>query len=418
MNLMKSRLWKWRWPLLFFVSISLRILYLAFLENPLLVHDEVSYLKTARLLAERGQFMFDSQVPNAYGTPGYPVFMAFFIYLFGDTPLALNAIRAAQSFLSLSMIPLVFFLSIRMGMKSAPSFWAAAAIGLYGPFIWAGASFLTEMVFAFLLLSATLSLLRAYQEDEFRWFFISGLIYGALLMVRPTPALFLPIPFLLMVFWTRQDRYPNLWLSLAQVIRQGLVFSLGLLLVVSPWWIRNYNLYDKFIPFSTAGGNTYLAGMHPYMQGWHDTAKTLPQASEFPNDEAYDEFIYKKSHEVARTEWQKDPWGYAGWFTLGKWKWMWYHTWHESFRLDNLQQPLAFVFFLQRILHKPLIFLGWLGLFWALPRRYLAIASLSVIYITAIHSVYLPEPRYAFPYLPFLFITASYLTDNVRNYYA
>ncbi len=56
----------------------------------------------------------------------------------------------------------------------------------------------------------------------------------------------------------------------------GAAFLAGFLLAVSPWWVRNYVVFDKFVPFSTEGGYTLWVGANPLADGGGDCPPSHP----------------------------------------------------------------------------------------------------------------------------------------------
>ena len=58
------------------------------------------------------------------------------------------------------------------------------------------------------------------------------------------------------------------------LIRQGLIIGITLLCFIIPWSIRNYKIYDAFIPLTYGAGNPALLGTY---QGYG-----------FPSDESLD----------------------------------------------------------------------------------------------------------------------------------
>jgi len=78
----------------------------------------------------------------------------------------------------------------------------------------------------------------------------SGLLLGALLYARPH-AFFLPCiaGWIVLVFW------PN-WRRIVAV--SGLFAVVGLMFL--PWVVRNYRIHERFVPFTTQGGEALLLG--------------------------------------------------------------------------------------------------------------------------------------------------------------
>ena len=85
-----------------------------------------------------------------------------------------------------------------------------------------------------------------------------GLVAGLLALTQPALA---PLPilfalFMLPAFGTRRGWF-----------RAMLVTAAVAVLVMVPWWVRNYLLFDRFVPLTTSGGGTLLIGATPASDG-------------------------------------------------------------------------------------------------------------------------------------------------------
>jgi hypothetical protein len=93
----------------------------------------------------------------------------------------------------------------------------------------------------------------------------SGGAAGLAILVRPSWALFVPV---ILVFWViakSRDR------SARFVAASGaILFALGLVLVMSPWWIRNARIYGRFVPTALWMGASLYDGLNPGATGASD----------------------------------------------------------------------------------------------------------------------------------------------------
>ena len=111
---------------------------------------------------------------------------------------------------------------------------------------------MTEPLSATLLIGAVLAFLRASDDNDWRWAGATGLLAGALTLVRAEfIVLLLLLPLLALV------RRPQ---ELRAAALPAAAIALGAVLVIAPWTIRNASALDRFVPVSTGGGKTLYIG--------------------------------------------------------------------------------------------------------------------------------------------------------------
>ena len=113
-----------------------------------------------------------------------------------------------------------------------------------------------EILFIFLVLLFMLAVHRALDEQTPKRFFIAGLVLGLVVLVRSTPLLFPGFLLAYLVANTKGARE-----RLKMMGRVGLL-AVAMIVVVSPWVIRNYLLVHEFIPTATVQGVTMQEGQY------------------------------------------------------------------------------------------------------------------------------------------------------------
>src|SRR5262249_45899123 len=127
-----------------------------------------------------------------------------------------------------------------------------------------------------------------------RWWFLTGLLGGLVVFLRPDTGLFAAATGFTLVLTTlwrefallprpsveRVDSLPKAATSrrtpkiLAQLIVSGTVFSLAFVLVLVPWTIRNWRVFHIFQPLSPAHGEMpgeFVArGYNLWLRTWLD----------------------------------------------------------------------------------------------------------------------------------------------------
>jgi hypothetical protein len=115
---------------------------------------------------------------------------------------------------------------------------------------------------AFLLSGLALLVLRAHLPPWPRapvWIgVLTGVVLGAMLLVRPTTAV-IWILWCLALLWRRGPRAPTL---------RFLAAATGVaLLVIAPWTIRNARVHHRLVPIATNGGFNFYGGNNPIWKG-------------------------------------------------------------------------------------------------------------------------------------------------------
>ncbi|MDN5363616.1 MAG: hypothetical protein PWQ91_677 [Eubacteriales bacterium] len=384
--------------LLLFSALILRLYYLPELEKHTFFYvDEVRYYRTAIQFMQKGFIGFNSSTPNSFITPGFILFMAG-VFTAADRLLGsginyVHVLSVTQAFLSVAILLFIYLLARQIaGEKTA--FLALLLSIAYPPFISANAKVMTEVLSTFFFIIYLYLAAKYTPSPRWKGHFAAGTFLALTVLVRPTPAPLLFVPYLLaaLPFPLRQRNFLKHWL--AAVNWKGLLLCfLAFSLVMLPWWVRNYNIYHRFVPFSTEGPDPFLRGMDPYdpvgNQG-ERVIRGVPPEKQF-----------ERALELFKEGVKRDPALWLKWFTIGKTQFLWARPWGYV--------PF-WKFSFSKYYHQIVVLLlGWSGLFLSLQdRRFWWPASVP-IYFTLIHLLFLPVRRYAFPVIPVMFIFAAWL---------
>lgn len=368
---------------LLIVAAAARIYYC--LENPppKLSHDEIGYHQMALRFLEKGELGYYSDEPNAFVTPGYPIFLAG-IYALAK-PLdwePLVTVRVVQAMLSTGIVYLVFKIA-----ASGTGFWggmmAAVLAAIYPPSFMAGSRVLTETVYSFLLLCYVLTLISAFRTKRMKEHLYSGLVLGLTVLVRPAIAPFLPVPYMVAFIRNRQIGF------LKAFAGAMIVFTL----VMGPWWIRNYMVFDKFIPLATQTGNPLLRGTDPY-DPYDKIGPSI--VANVPEKE-----MTKTAMTRIKSGFRENPFYWLKWFTIGKFNMLW-------------EKPWGSINFFTRNLHFYVFFImGWLGTLVSLWDKNLRWASLLIMVMTLTQLAFIPIERYMYPLTPLMAVMSVSLLRKI-----
>jgi hypothetical protein len=229
--------------------------------------DFLDYFNLGRELLQKGVYERNG-LPTAYRPPGYPLFLCALFWFTGPSILAA---KVANVFMAVIYTIVLFFLGRQSGKFLSGNPKIANKIGLSAAlfyaispnFIFTSALIASENLFSPLLAAGLLLLVWENQRlgtgDAFNVTAIilllaAGLCLGAASLCRAI-ALLLPIVFLI---WYR---ITGVGFKTA-FIRVILVCG-GMAIAVLPWTIRNYVIFQKFVPISTNGGANFYVGHNP-----------------------------------------------------------------------------------------------------------------------------------------------------------
>lgn len=235
----------------------------------LFYHGELYY--PDKKTSEKDESAFKPE-PSAYMMPGYPVFLAAMMMLFGDEPYLF--VFLVQAFLSAFIAVLIYKLTLQFARKSV----ALLAAGIY--------IFLPEMIYTTISIGPTvfvhfLVLIVLYiltkkssGSQSITDSSIIGLILALLLYMRPAIAMFI----IVLLSYLFIKRY----------FRQFLIISIVVIVCLSPWIARNYLVWNKFVPFTTTTGLNLYRGHNPYYPGFWQTKEIEEEIDALPESKDYE----------------------------------------------------------------------------------------------------------------------------------
>ncbi len=365
--------------LILLLALSLRVYFITGIEQPGPFSDGQNYNIMVRQLLDKKVYGYRSESPNAYVTPGFPMFLALVYKLHGYYPESpVTAVRIYQALMLTAAVGLVYLI----GRKSGSRFTAAAAAlvaAVYPPLIWSASAFLTESLFTFLFLAYIYSIILALERNSLALSGVSGAFFGIAVLTKPQLALLFFVPFVLT--WLQYEK--------RNTLKMFLIFSIFFFLVMTPWWVRNYLTFNEVILTATQTGNPLLAGADPYYR--LGVEKLFEGVA--PEDQT--------RHAVNRiiSGFRNETLLYLKWFTVGKFSIMFGEPW-ERYTGD---------FFLGlKIIHLPVVVLGWLGLLAGIGHPSLRVLTAAVIVMTLVQLIFLPLPRYVFHLMPLLIIGSAH----------
>ena len=232
--------------LLILLSALLLRLLLLFIDTQPLRSDSLTYHQIALSILS-GEYTIEGRT-TALVVPGYPIFLAGIYSLFGDGQFG---VRLVQSFLDV-LTCYLFFLVCRKFFDEKYSLIALSVFAFFPSNALYTQSVLTESLFGLFAMLVFLNVLRGSFDNRI---LLTGILFGAAILVRSSFSIaVLLIPLYIFIF--KQQLFDSI--SIIKPAINSLLFITGLIIILSPWMIRNKQVMGAFT-LATQGGSTLNA---------------------------------------------------------------------------------------------------------------------------------------------------------------
>ena len=198
--------------------------------------------------------------PTAFIAPAYPLFVALIFKLFGSYTFA-SALVIMLIHIVLNLLTIFLIMQVTLWLSNKR--WAAVLAGLYWavalPVIWIPTIF-WETSFSCLIVAASIAFaVRTQRAPGNSGFLLIGTSIAIAALINPAM-----LPMLLAILCWIAYRFRN-------ERRHGILLALlALVVVFSPWPIRNARVFHAFIPLRSTVGFEMWMGNRPQSMGYLD----------------------------------------------------------------------------------------------------------------------------------------------------
>ena len=223
------------------VSLAVRLIYWWFLIQPFpIAYGDVTYFEGAHSIAESWSYSHGGKL-TASKSPGYPVFAGLLLKIFGHTQ---AVILVQYLFGVLASLPIYFI--ARRYLSENKSILIVLAYLIYPTTWFWESSFMSESLYVWLNI-LFIFFIHRYMLKKKDFDLMAGSFWGAAsFLTRPAAVFPLSAVFISLIY---QNRHKG-------VLKISAIWCFTFLIVLSPWIIRNYNVFGKFIPGSNQAGVT------------------------------------------------------------------------------------------------------------------------------------------------------------------
>lgn len=208
-------------------------------------------------------------MPSAFMPPGYAIFLAMVFRVFGEqTVTSYVMIQALNVMAGVLLVALTYRLA-RIYWSQQTALLASLFAALYPPFVYM-ATEVANINFYLVLNLAVVLLISIYLEESRKLMYLAGAgaLLGLLVMFRAETIALIAILSAVILLKLRTHG------------REVVVFAALALLMLVPWVVRNYSVFHRFIPTTTAmpvvlwyGHNSQANGTQ--RTGWGSSSRVM-----------------------------------------------------------------------------------------------------------------------------------------------
>src|SRR5260370_13034370 len=371
----------------------------------------------ANLAQGNGYRFYPDTARTLMRAPGYPVFLAGLLLAFGST---FTAVKLANMLLAFATAGLMMRLARRISTNQVFLIVSPLLFLFHPATLIAESRGGVEILFTFFVMLFVLTLYGALEDGNWWHYAVTGAVLGLTVLVRSTPILF---PFVLLVYLLLFERHRSSSLAICKNVATIIV---AMMVVLSPWIIRNYTLTRQFVPTASVLGISshaaqYICTHYSENKPWvlldreaaHERSK-LALDRGYPFKDVYYQGFYsthdelKFSEYLARrvfAEYESAPLLCARCVSFNLFDvWFAGKSW-ESTGMNILVQ-------------LPYMILAVIGIVACVRNNRFTVIGpfvLFIVYVVAVCVPILAQARYSVPLIPFLSVLASIAVVALRE---
>ncbi|MEW6039938.1 MAG: glycosyltransferase family 39 protein [Elusimicrobiota bacterium] len=366
-------------------------------ERPITLDDASSWDNVAYNIISGMGFIESNGQPTYFRLPVYPLFLGSIYYIFGHNYFIA---KAANSIVDSITVVILMLIAFKAFNDSTISVITGILLAIYPPLLVYNGIIGTEILYTFLLsLSIYLLMYKRYM--------ISGIVMGVATQCRSTTILF-PFFFLILYFLLNKEK------TFKVNLKKALAFVIPFIIILLPWSIRNYRVFDVFTPVNVGAGHLFWSGTSIELKGMHAIGGKNDLGNVYPELQKYsmmkrDQIAFEKGFENI----YRHPFGFI---KLTAKKFIWFLFQPVGQVLAEKFSPAA-----GKLLYFPhtlLVLLAGAGIYFSRGafRALLPVTSI-LLYFTIMHSIISTIPRYRLPIEPYILLFAVYSVFYIHNKY-
>lgn len=241
----------WLFAILLIIFIILNVITFIYLGYDYSINsDDISYINSGIAFYETGKITMHGVI-SAQIMPGLTFLIAFFCLIFGTGTAMLIALKLFYMLMAILTMIVLYKTARIFSNKYISTF---ICLFLLAPdYLWMSNLILTETPFMLLLLLLIYHSIKFIKENKNGDYVLIIIYYIMCLFIRPTIAL-LPVVLIICLLIKKYN--------FKDLMKKTVIVAIAVLACLTPWIIRNYQVFDKFIPLTYGIGNPLLLGTY------------------------------------------------------------------------------------------------------------------------------------------------------------
>jgi 4-amino-4-deoxy-L-arabinose transferase-like glycosyltransferase len=370
--------------------------------------DSESYWVLASQLARGEPYQFGHGDAKIFRTPGYPILLAGLFRVVGNDPPAIWA-RTMGAVLGTLAVGGVMWLAREL-FSTRAAIVAGIMTSLYPGAIGMSVFVLSEAPFCPLMLVQLIAWIAAVRNEcpkrAAGLALVCGIIAGVATLVRPSWLLFTPFA-IGIAFTLFSQRKRQLLIGTAMMI--------GLVMAMSPWWVRNYGITGKLTLTTTQFGASLYDGWHEgaigesdmrYVDGFYQEQLAADAADPTAVTGTFEERLDNRMRHAA-VDWARQHPARVAQLAGIKFVRIW-SPWPNAASMQGWTYRLAIL-----LGYTPLMVLAVVGTFRFARRGWpYTLCVVPAVYFTCLHMIFVGSIRYRQPAMLVLLVLAAGVVDT------
>lgn len=386
------------------VALALRLLWL-WLIPVVPLSDSVMYHEFAKSISHGNGYAFPAGNLTAYWPVGTPAIYALLYSVFGESFHVITVFN-----LVVGILTLVLMMSLaRLWFNEPTAYIVGILYAIWPSQIQFTTILASETIFNVFVLLGLFFWYRPKQNTLLYWA-LGSVFFVAATYVRPIALL---IPFILIGLSFLRG------FNFKQLLRSTVVALITMTILITPWAVRNYNLFGEVVLISTNGGPVFWMGNNPDSKGEY-----MPLPEDLVFESETDRADYFKSEAIKYIK--EEPGIFAK--RLAK-------RFVDYYRSENIGVNWNIAGIKQQGFEQAVVPLKLISTaFWILLVILAVYGAIKLIrndgfyntltmtpifaliaYNTALHTIIASGDRYHFPIIPFIGLLAAYALVEIKD---
>ena len=249
---------------IFFISVLSRSIIAYFYGDRFLENEWAILVKNLYNFGHFSLLTFDDLfLPNLWMPPVYGYFIYLHALIFGLNEKLASIVIITQILIS-SITPIIFYRIISNFFSKDLSFIGVLIFSLFPLIIYSATQISSATIYLFLILCFIYLILHFDDKKKFKYICLIGIIAGILILTRRDFILLYLFSLIYLIFFFKIN------------FKKIILILIVSLLTISPYILRNYIAFDKFIIHSGLGYNVWKAyNPNAKVEGYYEESEEL-----------------------------------------------------------------------------------------------------------------------------------------------